>query len=232
MPNLPPKDYYEVLGLPKWASPEQINSAYRALAVKYHPDTSHESSDTIAEFKHITEAHRVLSDPAKRRHYDRLIAKVRPRPITRKSVRRREPQIKWHGRSGDAYWADAWHEVLRSLQGFGDDSTPSTKESELRSASMTLQCELPVTPEEALHGATVPFTITIPVQCPMCHGSGIDESHNRQACDGQGFARHRESLAVPLPQGIAEGAILQFDAKSYTHGTYRVAIRVRVRPHW
>jgi len=65
------KDYYEVLGVSRDASPEEIKRAYRKLALKYHPDRN-KSKEAEERFKEISEAYAVLSDPEKRAHYDRF----------------------------------------------------------------------------------------------------------------------------------------------------------------
>ena len=66
------RDYYEILGIEKNADAGKIKSAYRKLAKKYHPDTN--SGDAVAEqkFKEVTEAYNVLSDPEKKKLYDKF----------------------------------------------------------------------------------------------------------------------------------------------------------------
>ena len=64
------RDYYEVLGLTKAASPEEIKKAYRQNAKKYHPDVNKEDEDAEAKFKEVAEAYEVLSDSQKRAAYD------------------------------------------------------------------------------------------------------------------------------------------------------------------
>ncbi len=67
---MPSKDYYEILGVSKEASQEEIKEAYRKLALKYHPDRNRGNPEATARMKEINEAYAVLSNPAKRRSYD------------------------------------------------------------------------------------------------------------------------------------------------------------------
>ncbi len=70
---MPKRDYYEVLGVPKGASPDEVKSAYRRLARQYHPDVAKENPKVAEEkFKEISEAYEVLADPQKRQRYDAM----------------------------------------------------------------------------------------------------------------------------------------------------------------
>src|SRR6187401_2859331 len=66
----PKRDYYEVLGTEKTASPEEIKKAYRKLAVKYHPDKNQGDKEAEEKFKELGEAYEALSDPQTRAAYD------------------------------------------------------------------------------------------------------------------------------------------------------------------
>ena len=65
-------NYYSIMGVPKSASASEIKSAYRKLAMKYHPDRNPGSKEAESKFKNINEANEVLSDPKKRQTYDQL----------------------------------------------------------------------------------------------------------------------------------------------------------------
>ena len=66
------RDLYEVLGLSRGASADEIKKAYRQLARQYHPDVNREDPDASEKFKEISEAYEILSDPQKRQAYDRF----------------------------------------------------------------------------------------------------------------------------------------------------------------
>jgi len=66
------KDYYKILGVSSKATPDEIKKAYRTLALKYHPDKARGNKTAEEKFKEINEANEVLSDPEKRKKYDRF----------------------------------------------------------------------------------------------------------------------------------------------------------------
>jgi DnaJ-class molecular chaperone len=181
------KDYYRILGLPRSATAQQINAAYRALALKYHPDTSHTASDTVAEFRHITEAYDTLSDPAKRRKYDRLVRETRSTP------------------TGSS--------ILRHVFDKGKGPVIDVAGAH-SSGSEPMICELLVKPEEARCGATIPLELTIRTQCSRCCGIGYIKGRKCGACDGKGVLVRRQSISLVLPTGIENGSVLRVEGAS------------------
>jgi DnaJ-class molecular chaperone len=230
MSDVQPKNYYEILGLPRSANDRQIDTAYRALAMKYHPDTSHGQSNSAPAFREITEAFDVLSNPEKRRRYDRLIRNAKANSGGGLTIR----VPVFHGHSQSAQDAENSADVWRRLFGLHQqviDDFFGGRTFESRSPTKRVQCELPVTPEEARQGATVPIKLTTRQQCVRCAGKGTVDGQNCNECDGNGFISRRESLAVALPRGITDGTLLQFERQSDSEH-YHVEVFVRVQSSW
>jgi len=80
------KDYYQILGVSKSASAEEIKKAYRKLAMKYHPDRNKENKEAETRFKEISEAYAVLSDPEKRKQYDMFGAEGFQQKFTQEDI--------------------------------------------------------------------------------------------------------------------------------------------------
>src|SRR5919205_2149090 len=74
------RDYYEILGVPRTASEDEIKKAFRKLARKYHPDVAKDKKEAESKFKEINEAYEVLGDPDKRKKYDELGARWQEGP--------------------------------------------------------------------------------------------------------------------------------------------------------
>jgi molecular chaperone DnaJ len=169
------RDYYEILGIPKNASTDDIKSAFRKLARQYHPDVSKEP-DAEERFKEINEAYGVLSDPQKRARYDQF------------------------GRAGlgemggmpdyaTMDFNDIFEEILGGFGfGFGGGGSRSRRPHRGRD----LQVRVDLTFEEAVFGVEKSIEVTRNETCGTCHGTGAEPGTSPQRCStcgGRGEVR-------------------------------------------
>ncbi len=156
------RDYYEVLGIPRTATAEEIKQAYRSLARKYHPDVSKEP-DAEERFKEINAAYEVLSDPDKRAMYDRY-GTVSPNGTAYTDFR-------------DPF--DLFAEVFGNLGGF-DFGFGQSGPRPRRGADLRVDVEL--TYEEAATGVEREVEITRQETCPTCNGSRSEPGTKPERC--------------------------------------------------
>jgi molecular chaperone DnaJ len=177
-----PGDYYEILGVAKDASQEDIKKAYRTLAKKYHPDVTDLSKEEAeAKFKEVSEAYEVLSDESKRKLYDQYgHAGV-------------NSQFSNGGFSWDDFTraddiSDIFGDIFGSMfgGGFGRRQQPRSRGSPMQGES--LRYDLEVTLQDVLNGKTVELSIPHAVQCGECRGAGGKDGkvETCQTCKGAG----------------------------------------------
>ncbi len=165
------RDYYEVLGVPRSASQEEIKRAYRRLARKYHPDVN-KSPEAEERFKEINEAYEVLSDPEKRAAYDRY-GHAGPPDIGFEGWGFRDP-----------------FEIFEEVFGFGFRPRPRARHAPRRGAD--LRYDLTLSFEEAVFGCEKEIEVPRYETCPRCHGSGAEPGTTPircPQCDGTGEVR-------------------------------------------
>lgn len=164
------RDYYEVLGVDRSATRDQIKQAYRRLALKYHPDRNKESG-AEESFKEIAEAYAVLSDDAKRREYDVTgHAGISERWSTEDLMR-------------GFHFGDFFGGRFDDLSGiFGDffGRRPSTREQDLRGRDLRYDVDL--TLEEAAKGGEREIEISRSEKCGICQGSGAKPGTKPKTC--------------------------------------------------
>ncbi len=179
------RDYYEILGVPRNASEDELKSAFRRLARQYHPDVN-KSPDAEERFKEINEAYAVLSDPEKRAAYDRF----------------GHAGVQAAGGVPDFSFDFAdFADIFEEFFGFGR-TTPRTRNIPRRGAD--LQYRLELTFEEAIFGAEKEIEITRDEVCSTCHGSGAEPGSSPvrcSTCGGRGEVRQvRQSLFGSMVQ--------------------------------
>jgi molecular chaperone DnaJ len=228
--SMPPRDYYEVLGVPRNASEQEIKSAYRKLALKHHPDRNPGDRQSEERFKEAAEAYGVLGDPERRRRYD-TYGHAGLGPAAGAGF---DPTI----------FAD-FSDILGDFFGFGD-VFGRRRAGPQRGADLRYNLEISF--EEAAFGTETQIRIprdetcsscagtgaapgTRPTTCPTCRGSGQVTfqqgffsvartcSHCRgagrivtercTACGGEGHVPIERNLQIKIPPGVDTGSQLR-----------------------
>ena len=178
------RDYYEVLAVSRTATDQEIKSAYRRLAVKYHPDKNPNDASAEEKFKEAAEAYSVLSVPEQRKRYDRF----------------------GHAGVSSSAGAGAWgapgfggiEDILGDLFGFGDvfgGGRGGRRTSAQRGAD--LRYDLEISLEEAANGMTAQLRIPRLEACDTCKGSGAAAGSQPEictTCSGSGQVRYQQGF--------------------------------------
>ena len=225
------RDYYEVLGLSKGASEDEIKKAYRQLAKKYHPDMNPGDKDAEAKFKEVNEAYAVLSDADKKAKYDQY------------GHAAFDPSAGFGGADFGDFGFDI-SDIFSSF--FGGSASSSRRRGAVRGDDISVRLNL--TFEEAVFGCKKDVSYqkiqkcsecggtgaakgTSPKTCPTCKGAGQVRTQQRtpfgvmqssrpcdvcrgtgkiietpcKKCRGNGFERVSKKLEVSIPAGIDNG---------------------------
>jgi DnaJ-class molecular chaperone len=219
------KDYYEVLGVPRTASEDDIKKAFRKLARKYHPDVAKLQKGAEEKFKEINEAYEVLGDPEKRKKYDELGANwksgadFRPPPgwesfggaFTGAGGRPQGENYEFH--FGGTGFSDFFEQLFgsRGRDGRGRrGSDPSLfPQEETGERGRNIEGDLMVTLEEAIRGSVRTVSVQRPVVCDRCGGTGIRGNRSCDLCGGSGQVNKTQDFQVRIPPGVGEGQRLR-----------------------
>ncbi len=194
------RDYYEILGIPRDAGPDEIRKAFRKLARKHHPDVATDKSTAEEKFKEINEAYEVLGDPAKRKKYDALGANWKhagdfgPPPGGDGAFRH------WDGggageAGGDYHFeGTGFSDFFESFFGSRGSRGPTSRrdrasrESKIPRRGRDIESEIMVTLDEVMHGA--------------------ERSLVMQATGGP-IAGERKTVRIRIPKGVAAGQTIR-----------------------
>ncbi|GAB3379722.1 molecular chaperone DnaJ [Massilia agri] len=254
------RDFYEILGVAKNASEDDIKKAYRKLAMKYHPDRNPDNKEAEEKFKEVKEAYEMLTNPEKREAYDRYgHAGV-------------DPNMGGGGGGfgaggfGDAF-GDIFGDIFGGGRGRGGGGPQVYRGADLR-------YNLEITLEQAAHGyettirvpswdkcdtchgsgakpGTQPVTCTtcaghgqvrmqqgffsIQQTCPKCHGSGKIIPEPCAACGGAGRIKRNKTLEVKIPAGIDNGMRIRStgNGEPGTNGgpSGDLYVEIHIKPH-
>ncbi|WP_422372040.1 molecular chaperone DnaJ [Hoeflea sp.] len=226
-------DFYETLGVARGADEKELKSAFRKLAMKYHPDKNPDDKDAERRFKEINEAYEFLKDPQKRAAYDRF---------GHAAFEQGGPGGMGGGGfgAGGGGFSDIFEDIFGEMMGGGR----GRRSAGGRERGADLRYNMEISLEEAYSGKTaqirVPTSITCDVctgsgakpgtqpstcstcggsgrvraaqgffsierTCPTCHGRGQTITDPCTKCGGQGRVTEERSLSVNIPAGIEDG---------------------------
>jgi molecular chaperone DnaJ len=172
-------DYYEILGVKRDASADDLKKAFRHLARKYHPDLNKGSKEAEEKFKEINEAYQVLSDPKKKAQYDQ-VGHVEFQP-------------------GDAagYRPPSYDDLFRDF-GLGDifNAFSGGARGPQRRAGADLRYDLEITLPDAYHGTKITVGVPHQYECPACQGTGAQPGSMKVCpkCRGAGEIRSTRTV--------------------------------------
>jgi DnaJ-class molecular chaperone len=209
------QDLYQLLGLRRDASQEEIKKAYRELAKRHHPDRTQNNPRDTEIFKAVAMAFATLSNPQKRAEYDRTLA-ASERQAT--ASRGREPPT---SRAGFASARTPFDEILGEF--FGDFFQARTSWPLERDERIL---EIILTPEEAMTGVTIPVDIPWKGRCPLCQGTGLAPFSICSGCRGSGFALGERRITLTIPPGVPSGTTQRL---CLAHNQLSIRVRVKVR---
>ena len=207
------RDYYEVLGVDKTASEDEIKKAYRKIAIKYHPDRNPGDKKAEEMFKEAAEAYNVLHDPQKRQQYDQFGF---------------NGPLGGGGGFGDFGATSMNMDDIFSMfgdifggHGFGGFGGGARRQQQHRGSDLRLKVRL--TLEEINQGVTKKFKVRKDVMCEHCHGSGAENGEGREecpTCHGSGVITHttQSIFGMMQTQGVCptcggEGSVIKHKCK-------------------
>ena len=229
------QDYYEILGVSRTATADDIKKAYRKLARKYHPDVNPGDQSAEEKFKQVGEAYEVLSDPEKRKRYDQLGENW-------KGGADFTPPPGWEG--GRVEYGD-FSDLFgagRGTGGFSDffETLFGSRRGRRSGAGFAMrgqdvEAAIALSLEEAHHGTTRPITLQRTAVCPTCNGSGVRENQPCATCHGAGVVTRPKTLDVTIPPGVRHGSVIrlagQGEAGTGNAPAGDLLLHVQLRPH-
>ena len=224
-------DYYKALGVSKSATADEIKKAYRKLARQYHPDRNPDDKRAEERFKEVSEAHDVLSDPEKRKQYDRGTG----------------PFATAGGPGGfggfdPSSFTGGFGDILSNLFGSSGGAPGGARGRARAERGRDLETEVRITFEQSIDGAQIPLAVPTSAPCPTCRGTGAKPGTSPEICprcQGRGVEAEGQglfSISQPCSQCGGSGTIIadpcptcQGSGATKTVKRYRVTIPPGVR---
>ncbi|HYR64013.1 MAG TPA: molecular chaperone DnaJ [Actinomycetota bacterium] len=246
------QDYYQILGVERTASEDEIKKAYRRLARQYHPDANQEDPQAEERFKEIAEAYGVLSDTGRRRDYDTYgSAKV---PVGGfdpfdlfASFFGQDPFRSYGRRSDNRRGNDLALEMEISLEDVVKGASRSVTIRNLVTCTTCAGtgCQPGTAPERCSRcsgtgavrqvGRSIFGNVMTSYTCPQCHGSGEEIASPCHECNGDGRMERVDEIPISVPAGADDGVQLRISGKGEAGrrggGVGDLYVAIRVAPH-
>lgn len=252
------KDYYEILGVNRTASENEIKKAYRKLARKHHPDLNPGDAAAEERFKELQTANEVLSNPKNRKKYDKYgenwrhadqyeaaeaanatNARHAESPFGAGNYQRttnaNEGNFDFNnfdfnfGNAGSA--GGGIFDEFFNRAGRGGNAGWTAEPTRGRDIEATLELNL----EDANRGGRHTLQLQVAVVCPTCQGSGVAGGEICPTCEGSGQVIEPKSIETNIPGGVRNGATLRLAGKGSPGANGKPAgdlyLKIRIRPH-
>jgi molecular chaperone DnaJ len=204
------RDLYEILGVSKGASADEIKKAYRKLARKYHPDKNPGDAEAEERFKEVQGAYDVLSDREKRKQYDQLGSRM----FTGAGARG-GPQggnFQWSGNIGDlGDLSDLFGGLFDNL----GSARTTTRTRQRGERGRDIEVVVNLSFEDSLKGATMKIPVELETTCSACHGTGAEPGTSPKICPecrGRGVVSESQglfALSTPCPRCGGNGTVIE-----------------------
>ncbi|GAB4147278.1 MAG: molecular chaperone DnaJ [Patescibacteria group bacterium] len=198
------QNFYELLGVSKTATQEEIKKAYRKLAHQYHPDKNHGDKEAEEKFKKINNAYETLSDPKKRATYDRFGSdRYGQAPGGAAGYPGGDfGNFGFDFNFGEGSPFEDLNDVFEQMFGFGGGGR-RTRTAESRRTGVNIEREIDLTFEEIAHGVAKTFNYTHNAPCDRCEGKGNEPGTDFKTCNtckGAGKVYTRQSTIFGIIQ--------------------------------
>ena len=218
-------DYYAVLGVPKAASQKEVRQAYRRLARQHHPDVNPANQAAESRFKEINAAYEVLSDPDKRKKYDRYGDQWQYANQI-EEMQRQRGGVRTYRTAGDGISFD-----LGDLGDLGNVFSSVFGGARRAARPRNIEQPVEVTLEEAFRGTSRTLQLAAEEPCVTCKGQGEIAGAICHACSGSGVTLKPRRLEVKIPAGVDSGSRVRVAGEGAKGDLYLV-ISVRLHPRF
>ena len=196
------KDYYKILGVAEFDTTENIKTAYRKLARKWHPDIAGNSPDVMRKFKEINEAYEILSNHVKKAEYDkaRRFYNYAHKTTEKKasSEDKKNTSNPQKERKNYFNWEDLWGKKTSEKCFKQETKTPKRGED--------INSDLEISIFEAMSGTTKIINMLQTLVCPKCNGKKFVNGSLCSQCSGKGENTSYKKFSVKIPAGIKNGS--------------------------